>query len=231
VATTPPRRGAGRIVLIIVGVIAALIGLALLIGGGMGLWLNEAKRDDQGYFNSSTERFSTDTYAVATDDLDVGNDGPEWLFEAGRLGRVRIRATGEKPVFIGIGRASEVSSYLEGTSYALVKDVDYEPFDVQYEPVPGTGRPDSPAREDFWVASASGPGTQTLTWDLESGRWAAVLMNADGSRSVAADVKVGAKISWLIWVVIGLLALGLVVLAAGGSMIYLGARSRRESAP
>jgi hypothetical protein len=31
--------------------------------------------------------------------------------------------------------------------------------------------------------------------------------------------------------VIGLLALGLVVLAAGGSMIYLGARSRRESTP
>jgi hypothetical protein len=231
VATTPPRRGAGRIVLIIVGVIAALIGLALLIGGVSGLWLNETKRDDQGYFNSSTERFSTATYAIATDDLDVGNDGPEWLFEAGRLGRVRIRATGQKPVFIGIGRASEVSSYLEGTSYALVKDVDYEPFDVQYEPVPGTGRPGSPAGKDFWVASASGPGTQTLTWDLEGGRWAAVLMNADGSRSVAADVKVGAKISWLIWVVIGLLALGLVVLAAGGSMIYLGTRSRRESTP
>ena len=212
------------------GVIAALIGLALVVGGAMGLWLNESKRDDQGYFNSSTERFSTDTYAIATDDLDVGNDGPEWLFEAGRLGRIRIQATGEQPVFIGIGRASAVSSYLAGTSYALVKDVDYEPFRAQYEPVSGNGRPDDPTARDFWVASARGPGTQTLTWGLESGRWAAVLMNADGSRSVVADVRVGAKVSWLIWVAIGLLALGLVVLAAGGSMIYLGARSRRESA-
>ena len=226
-ATTPRRRSGGRIALIIVGVIASLIGLALLVVGGMGLWLNESKRDDQGYFNTSMERFSTGTYAIATDDLDVGNDGPEWIFEAGRLGRIRLRATSEKPVFIGIGRAPEVSSYLAGTSYALVKDIDYDPFRATYEPVLGQRRPDDPTAQDFWVASASGPGTQTLTWELEGGRWSAVLMNANVSRSVEADVAVGVKISWLIWVAIGLLGLGVFVLGAGGTTIYFGARSRR----
>jgi hypothetical protein len=229
VVTTPPRRGAGRIVLVVLGVLAALVGLALLVGGGALVWFHQAERDGQGYFNTSTKRLSTDTYAIATDDLDLGNDGPESLLESGRLGRIRIRATSEKPIFVAIGRASLVSGYLFGTSYARVKDVDYDGFRVTYERVAGSRRPRKPLTQDFWVASASGPGTQTVTWGLESGRWSAVLMNVDGSRSVVADVKVGAKIDWLIWVAIGLLVFGVIVLGAAVTMIYFGARSRRTA--
>jgi hypothetical protein len=49
-------------------------------------------------------------------------------------------------------------------------------------------------------------------------------MNSDASPGVAADVSLGAKVSWLIWVAIGLLVGGLIVLAAGGLMIFFGGR-------
>ena len=55
------------------------------------------------------------------------------------------------------------------------------------------------------------PGTQALTWKPDVGRWAVVVMNADGSRRVAADVSVGAKTGVLLPIGIGLFALSLLV--------------------
>ena len=49
------------------------------------------------------------------------------------------------------------------------------------------------AEQEFWVASAAGSGTQELTWDATSGRWAAVVMNADGSPGITASLTIGAK--------------------------------------
>lgn len=57
----------------------------------------------------------------------------------------------------------------------------------------GERAPAKPAGEDFWAASASGLGTQEITWDLQPGRWSLVVMNADASRPVWADVQAGAR--------------------------------------
>jgi hypothetical protein len=70
-------------------------------------------------------------------------------------------------------------------------------------------------------------GTQTLTWKVREGDWSVVLMNADGSRGVAADVDLGAKLSFLLWVAIGLLIGGALVVGGSTALVVLAARKPR----
>jgi len=220
-----PHRSAGQIVLLVFGVIVTLIALGLVAGGAALVWAHVAKRDAHGYFTTSSERFATDSFALATDSLDVAKDGPNWLFKPGRLATIRIRATSNRPVFVGIAPASDVKRFLAGTSYARVTNIDYHPFHADYRTVSGNAVPGKPSASGIWAASAGGAGTRALTWDLRNGKWSVVVMNANGTRGVIANVSVGAKISWLIWVAVGLLVGGLLALFVGGLMVFLGARS------
>jgi hypothetical protein len=50
-------------------------------------------------------------------------------------------------------------------------------------------------------------------------------MNADGSPRVLADLDLGAKLSFLLWLAIGLLIAGALVLAASVALIVLAANT------
>ena len=88
----------------------------------------------------------------------------------------------------------------------------------------GSAVPGVPAAADFWVATASGRGTQALTWEPEGGRWAVVVMNAAGSRGVTADVSVGAKSDVVLSIGIVLLGLGIIFLAGSAGLIWIAVR-------
>ena len=51
-----------------------------------------------------------------------------------------------------------------------------------------------PETLDIWAAQSSGQGVQDALWTPQDGRWSAVVMNADGSRGVSADVQFGAEL-------------------------------------
>ena len=217
----------GRIVLIVVGCILGLVGLGLAAGGGALLWAHETQRDRDGYFTTSPERFRTATYAITSDEVDLGAEGNAgWGSDLGDLATVRVRATGAagRPVFVGIGPERDVAAYLARVPHDQVDDVEFDPFRVTYELQPGTLAPTPPGRETFWVARAQGAGTQTMTWDLQGGNWAVVVMNADGSRGVDADIALGVKVDILLPLGIGILIGGLVLLGAGVTMIVFGVR-------
>ncbi len=224
-----PVRGrrVARVVMIVFGALAVLFALALLAGGGGLLWAKSAKTDSKGFFTTHAHRFAGSSYAIASKSLDVGTDAPSWVFGSGRYARVRITASSpgsRKAIFIGIGRNEDVTHYLAGTGYEEVTDFEADPFSVDYRHHAGTAPVTPPARQRFWVASARGSGSQTLTWGVRRGKWSVVAMNADGSRPVAVDASFGAKLSFLGWIAAGLLTGGFLFLLGGSGLIYLGAR-------
>ena len=87
-----------------------------------------------------------------------------------------------------------------------------------------------PTAQHFWAASASGVGQQTVTWKVREGDWSVVLMNADGSRPLVADIDLGAKLAFLLWLAIGLLLGGVFVLVGSSALVVLAAR-RRQAPP
>jgi hypothetical protein len=59
---------------------------------------------------------------------------------------------------------------------------------------------------------------------------AMVASNANGSRPVVADIDLGAKLSFLLWLAVGLLLGGVFVLVGSTALIVLAAR-RRQAPP
>jgi hypothetical protein len=222
---------AGRVALLVFGSLAALIAVGLLAAGGFLLWIHQTKRDADGFYTTRTE-LSTPAYALSSEGFGIA-DVEDWPFGEGTFATVRLKGENADPargVFIGIGPEVDVQRYLAGVGYDEVVDIDFggdlEDATVDYRRVPGAREPADPAAEDFWTASVVGAGTQTLDWDLEDGRWAIVVMNADASPGVELDMTLGAKVPFVLGLSIGLLAGGAVLLLGGALMLYFGARSR-----
>jgi hypothetical protein len=214
----------GHILLLVFGSILALGAMATLAAGGLATWENHTQRDRDGYFMTHTHRFASGTYAITQGDVDL-TDFPSFL-QPGDLGKVRIRATSAdgKPVFVGIGREKAVDRWLAGVAHDEADDVNYDPFSVDYTRHAGGAPRSAPAAAGIWAASSAGTGKQTVTWKPDEGRWAAVVMNADGSRGVAANVSVGANPNFLGWLEGGLWGAGALLLAGGVAMLVLGGR-------
>jgi hypothetical protein len=223
-----PRRSRGARIAAFAGAgVVGLLALVLLAAGGISLWAN-GQKDDDGYLATGSDRFTTSTYAIATENLDVDAEGAGWLINSDRYGKVRLKVDSRagKPVFVGIARTSAVKRYLSGSAHATVTDVSYSPFKADYR-VQGAGsQPALPGDQRFWVASAHGSGQQTLTWDVEHGSWSIVVMNADGSRGVDSGVSAGANVPILPVVGWSALGLGLVFLVGAGGLVFLGVRRR-----
>jgi hypothetical protein len=213
------------IALIVTGTLASLIAVGLLAGGGLALWGN-AQKDSDGYLSTDTHRFEAGTRALATENMDIDLDGADWVMDTGDLSKVRLQVESRdaKPVFVGIARSSKVDDYLAGASHSTVTDIDTWPFGAEYEDHAGQRRPVAPAESQIWDASQQGSGKQTLNWEIRDGDWSVVVMNADGSRGVDADVSTGAKVPFLNelgWTAVGS---GSLALLAGVALLVAGIR-------
>ena len=225
-AAPPARTGwtGGRVALVVVGTIAGLLALGLLAGGCALVAVDQTQRDDDGFVMSPTQDFSTPTYAIVSESADLDADDAEWALDT-FLGTVRIRSESDRPVFVGIGPAGEVTRYLGGVERDVVDDLDSD-GDPEYSRRSGGTPSARPGDETFWVASTAGAGERTLEWEPEDGDWRAVVMNEDASRGVTADLSIGAELDSIVWIGIGLLVAG--ALFAAGSALAITAAARRR---
>ena len=185
-----------------------MLGVLVLAAGVTGLWADTSKRDDHGYFSAHAHRYQTHTRAIATESITVGSYVPTWL-----AGKVRLDVAGDKPLFVGIAPKATADAYLARIQHTEATNLSLDPFKVTYVDHAGTVDPGRPAREPFWAAAVSGTNAP-LTWNLRSGHWSIVVMNADGSRDVAARIGVGVKVPALLWAGIGLSLFGGALLVA-----------------
>ncbi len=215
-----------RVIVVVLASLVAVIGLGLLAAGASLGGAYGTQRDDAGFFTTSTERFETDSFALTTDKIDLGQRGRDDWWADRDLATVRITVDGAdaRPVFVGIGLESDVATYLAGIPHDAITDVDFHRNSVDYrrENVGGTSPPAPPADQVFWVAQASGEASQSITWDLEPGNWAIVVMNADATANVVADIELGGQVDYLVPIAIGLVIGGIVLLAMAAAMIIGG---------
>jgi hypothetical protein len=226
-ARPPSNWTASRVIGMVFASIGGLIGLALLVGGIAVLAAYAFGRDDDGYFNSDRKQLDSATYAITTEDVDLGVDEADWAPDE-ILGDVRVHVEGDKPVFVGIGSDDDVDRYLGDVAHDQL--IDFHGDDPELDPHEGRAPRTPPGEQDFWVAESEGSGEQALSWDAEFGRWTAVVMNADAARGLNVEADAGVKLDWAIWAGLGMFVVGLLMTVGAVVVILLiGRRASRDS--
>ncbi|MFO7191443.1 MAG: DUF4389 domain-containing protein [Thermocrispum agreste] len=211
----PHRWTAGKITMVVIGALAALLSAGTVTGGVTLLWLDQTQRDDG--FVSTSRSFATSGSAIASDQIEAGGIAEGELAAlrtfVGDV-RVEVQPVGNRPVFVGIAPVDDAARYLQGVSHIEVDDFDSAPVAR-----PGSAVLTPPADNGFWAVQASGPGPQQVTWTAQPGDWVVVVANADGSPGVSAIVGVGAELPALPLVGAGLLVFSVFLLVVGGALV------------
>ena len=225
---------AGRILGLVVGSLAILIGVGAGLSAAALALVDTSMRDGEGYLMSEPVRYDTASWAISTQDVRLHADGAGESLPGALLGDLKL--TAEAPdgaeVFVGIARTEDVEEFLDGVGHAVLIDMDGTSTDPEpvYREVGGAGPRALPGDADIWAAQVSGPDVQTLQWDIDRGDWTVVLMNADGGPGVAADVAAGATVPALGWGIVVLLVLSGAGLVSGSLLVWLALRTTRPAA-
>ncbi|BEL05986.1 hypothetical protein Q0Z83_041770 [Actinoplanes sichuanensis] len=223
---------AGPVTALVAGVLLLLPAVGLGTGGVILLTV-DAARDSAGYVTSPVQRLQTSTAAITAEHVTLTGTGA-WTRQTADLGELRLEVTApaDRPVFVGIAPQSAVDTWLAGTAHDELTG--FASGAARYDRSGGPVRPVSaPAAQPFWIAQSTGSGSTTLQWTAADGEYAVVVANVTGAAGVSADVRGAARIPDLTGpgsgllaagVLIGLLAVGLIVIGGTG----LG---RRHSAP
>lgn len=220
-SATTRRSGwsAGRVISLVIGSLLGLTSLGLLGAGGVATWATNTQRDTAGYLTTDTRTFTTATYAVTSDQIDLGTS-TDWITPGDVLGTVRFRATAIDPtkaVFVGVAPQTAVETYLAGVGHTVVTN--WANGHTQTTATAGNRAPSRPAAARIWTAHASGVGTQALTWRPTGGHWVVVVMNANATAGVTVTADAGATVPDLAWIAVGLFVIGGILLAAAVVLI------------
>ena len=102
-----------RPVPLVIGILLALVGFPLVLGGlGLG-WAMATQRDDDGFFSTPTEQLTTETVALSSEVVNLGEAGPDDWWADRDLATVRLsaRSADASAVFIAIAPTADVAGY------------------------------------------------------------------------------------------------------------------------
>ena len=212
--------------MLVVGSILVLMGLGLAAGAAA-LGVLNSKQADGRYLSVPEEEYQVDSYAITTGRIAVEGD----LGTEDTVGSLQVAGEATDPgqeLFIGVGTRADVNQYLADVAHSELQDVSFSPFRAYYQEREGVQPPAPPGEQDFWAASSSGTGEQTVEWNLDQGIWTVVVMNADGSRPVSADLRMGVRSDLLGAATWAVLIGSIVLLIAGIGLVVAGAVGLRR---
>ncbi|WP_156228944.1 DUF4389 domain-containing protein [Corynebacterium comes] len=226
-------------VLLVLGVLLTAFGLGLTIGAAVLMGAESAQQDGR-YLSGDPERFQSTGHALTTASMviDPGEAGLSGAPPLEDLASIQVRATPvvpDQPIFLGIAETADISDYLDNVPHGVLGDMSWtdggqrsgqwswtQDADGDLRETAGNQSPAPPAEQDFWAVSATGTGTQEITFDLQAGQWTLVVMNADATRPVWIDLQPGARTELLGFVNPGMLIAGLIGLLLGIPLLLLG---------
>jgi hypothetical protein len=230
------RRSRGRLVILVAGAFLVLIGVALVIGGGVVLYLNQGT-DREGYAMSAVYqvRSSASAFALWVSPMEITSPYLTWLNheDIAQTKWVVKAVDPSKEIFVGWAKASDGEDYLWGNSIAYETPSTswywntgpyYAGIEIQSTAVYGNRTwSRSPAEETFWIESAHSNGTLTINWDpiwnSSAGQDMLIVANLDGSSGVKADIQLGFKVPLLVILPYPLILVGSVLCLAGALLV------------
>lgn len=122
---------------------------------------------------------------------------------------------GTLSAIIGIARPADLATYLAHVSHDQITSIGFRRPTVVRHASGGSTTAARPGDQPFWLATASGSGTQTLRFEFPGRDWTAVVMNADGTPGLAVVADRATTVPSLRSIAIGGLAGGVLLLAIG----------------
>ncbi|HWM04094.1 MAG TPA: hypothetical protein VNP92_17305 [Actinophytocola sp.] len=204
--------GPGRVLAIVASIFLLVIGACVALAGVVLMMLFGT----DGEINTARNPVTTETAAVVTDIASIRDTSEV----ADALGTPTARLAGDggnaSGLFIGVGPAADVDSYLADVAIDQATNFELDPYRLDLARREGSETDAAaPTEQDFWVASTDGTAALEMTWDISDGDFRVVVMNADGTAGVDSELSVGFGLGAMFG-----LALGLVI--GGGMMIIVG---------
>jgi hypothetical protein len=218
-----------KIIFVIASILLITLGLIALVSGAAVAYLNMGT-DSEGYALSEKYPIKTTSNAFALWVAPLRITGIFSALDSSNIAATKWVVTASEPskeIFVGWAKASDVETYLSKFSYET-PDKGWHWLTSPYAPeieVPSTaiynqGPPARlPAEESFWTTTATTTNSAEIkwepVWDSNKGMNVIVIMNADGSSAVNADIQLGFKVPILSWLPYLLIPLGILFLVLG----------------
>lgn len=232
----PEKKGIkkGKIILLIGIVLLVLFGVSSILSGTVILILNRGT-DKDGYSLSDVYKVETSTYAFAlwVSPLRI----PSYLSwmnpdDIAQTKWVVNAVNPSKELFIGWAKAADGENYLNGFQFETPPSwhwstTPYHPrMDIPSTVIHNEGAPSKPpTQENFWLKSAHSSNSSTINWDPtwspQTDKNILIIMNADGSGNVEADLQLGFKVPIFSWLPYLLIPLGVLMCIGGIFLIRL----------
>lgn len=225
---------AGRIVLLIFGILFVLVSIGAMLAGGGVIWASQYHKDAEGFHVTDPMRIRSGTYALISDTIEIDRGASQALNWLG-MDKIKVEVENDDPsqsVFVGIAESRDVDAYLSDVKHDEITSMEVFNSSYDYERRPGSIEPEAPGLQDFWLEESEGVGPREIVFDIDEGEYTILAMNGDASEGIEMETVFGIKSSGVVLLLgIGFLFVGILLLVGGIIMVFFGARSPKAEIP